>query len=147
MEIKAQLLKPYTENQRMEFIVEYNHDKGFLIEETKEGLLALGYTQEELEQQDIERIAKLSLTKREVFLGIYKAKQISPEQIRAMITDTEALIEFDYANDYYRGNPLINSVGEALGFTPEQLDRFFITKDYTELLPKVEEVTEESVGE
>ena len=55
----------------------------------------------EEEQKEKKRIGNLKLTKREVFLGIYKAKQISPEQIRALITDTEALIEFDYANDYF----------------------------------------------
>lgn len=97
----------------------------------------------EQEQKERERIAMLSLTKREVFLGLYQAKGVTPEMIKAQITDPMALIEFEYANDYYRGNPLIDIVGAQLGITPEQLDRFFITKDYTELLPKVEE----SVGE
>lgn len=102
---------------------------------------------EQKEQEERERIAMLSLTKREVFLGLYQAKGVTPEMIKAQITDPAALIEFEYANDYFRGNPLIDIVGAQLGITPEQLDRFFETKDYTELLPKVEEVTEESVGE
>lgn len=143
MEIKAELKKPYTEEERLDFIVEYSHNLGFEIEETETGLQALGYTEEELEQQEKERIARLSLTKREVFLGLYQAKAVTPDMIKAKITDPSALIEFEYANDYFRGNPLIDKVGEQLGITPEQLDRFFITKDYTELLPKVEE----SVGE
>lgn len=91
----------------------------------------------ETEEERKARIARLKLTKREVFLGLYKAKQITPEQIRAQITDTEALIEFDYANDYYRGNPLIDIVGASLGITSEQLDKFFNTKDYVYLLTDI----------
>ena len=82
-----------------------------------------------------ERIAKLSLTKREVFLGLYQAKGVTPDMIKAQITDPMALIEFEYANDYYRFNPLINVVGATLGITPEQLDKFFEFNDYTYLLP------------
>lgn len=94
----------------------------------------------ETEEEKAERIARLKLTKREVFLGIYRAKGITPEQIKAQITDIEALIEFEYANEYYRGNPLINAVGATLGFTSEQLDKFFETNDYTVLLPEIEEI-------
>ena len=93
-------------------------------------------------QKEKERIAKLSLTKREVFLGLYQAKGVTPEMIKAQITDPMALIEFEYANDYYRFNPLIDIVGASLGITPEQLDKFFETKDYTCLLPVEEENNE-----
>ena len=91
-------------------------------------------------QKERERIAKLSLTKREVFLGLYQAKGVTPDQIKAQITDPMALIEFEYANDYYRFNPLIDVVGASLGITSEQLDKFFETNDYTVLLSN--EVTE-----
>lgn len=90
---------------------------------------------EKVKQAEAERIAKLSLTKREVFLAIYNDKQITPEQIRAQITDQAALIEFDYAEKYYRGNPLIDILGVALGYTKEQLDYLFGNKE----LPKVVE--------
>ena len=61
----------------------------------------------------------------------------------------DALIEFEYANDYFRGNPLIDAVGAVLGITPQQLDCFFQTKDYTCLLPveEPEEPVEEVVNE
>ena len=147
MEIKATLQKPYTENERMEFIIQYNHNLGYTIEETETELQALGYTQEEIDAQERERIAKLSLTKREVFLGLYQAKGVTPEMIKAQITDPMALIEFEYANDYFRGNPLIDAVGAVLGITPQQLDCFFQTKDYTCLLPVEEPETEEPVTE
>ena len=134
MEIRATLNKPYTEEERETFIVEYNHNQGLVIEETEDELQALGYTEEELAQFERERIAKLKLTKREVFLGLYQAKGITPDMIKAQITDPQALIEFEYANDYYRGNPLINVIGAQLGITPKQLDNFFETNDYTKLI-------------
>jgi hypothetical protein len=47
MEIKAELNKPYTETQRMDFIVEQNHNNGYEIRETETALEAWGYTEEE----------------------------------------------------------------------------------------------------
>lgn len=129
MEIKATLQQPYTAEERIEFIIQYNHNQGYVIEETETELQALGYTQEELNLQERERIAKCKLTKREVFLGLYRAKGITPDQIKAQITDNEALIEFEYANEYFRANPLIDIVGATLGITSEQLDKFFETND------------------
>lgn len=136
---------PYTEEERENFIVEYNHNQGLTIEETEQALFALEPFEklingevidntEEYEaqkaKQETERIAKLSLTKREVFLAIYQDKTITPEQIRAQITDQQALIEFDYAEKYYRGNPLIDILGQALGYTKEQLDYLFKNKTF-----------------
>ena len=86
--------------------------------------------EEKQAQKERERLNLLSMTKREMFLGLYQAKQITPDMLKAQITDPQALIEFEYANDYYRGNPLIDLIGGQLGFTTEQLDKFFDTKDY-----------------
>ena len=41
MEIIAILKKPYEDKQRADFIVEYNHNRGYEIQETKEALLAV----------------------------------------------------------------------------------------------------------
>lgn len=143
MEIKAQLEKPYTEEQRIQFIVNFNHKLGYAIEETETSLEAWGYTEEEKQEQRKEQIAKLSMTKREMFLGLYQAKQITPDMLKAQITDPQALIEFEYANDYFRGNPLIDVIGSQLGFTSEQLDKFFMDKNYEHLLPVVQQGNEE----
>jgi hypothetical protein len=91
-------------------------------------------TRQEKELEEKERIAKLKRTKREVFLGLYQAKGITPEQIKGLIKKPTDLIEFEYANDYFRGNPLIDAIGGILGLTPKQLDKFFETNDYTSLL-------------
>ena len=77
-------------------------------------------------------LSQMSLTKREVFLALYKDKGITPEQLKAQITEPEALIEFEYANDYFRGNPLIDLIGQSLGYTSEALDYLFEHKE----LPK-----------
>lgn len=130
MEIKAELQKPYTEEERVGFIVQQNHRLGYKIEETKTALQAWGYTQKEIEQQERERIAQLSLTKREVFLALYNDKGTTPEQIKAKIQTPEALIEFEYATEYYRGNPLIDSIGKLLGYTSKQLDYLFENKEF-----------------
>lgn len=81
-------------------------------------------------RKEEERIAKLRLTKREVFLALYKDKGITPEQIREGLKDKEAIIEFDYASDYYRGNSLINIVGNSLGYSSAELDYLFEHKSF-----------------
>lgn len=98
-------------------------------------------------QKEAERIAKLSLTKREVFLAIYQDKLITPEQIRAQITDPAALIEFDYAEKYYRGNPLIDLLGASLGYTKEQLDYLFENKTFSTTSDETSESNSEDGAE
>ena len=112
-------------------------DKLFYIVQDGELVENPNYEAEQA-QKERERIGNLKLTKREVFLGLFQAKQVTPDMLKAQITDPQALIEFEYANDYYRGNPLIDIVGATLGITPEQLDKFFEFNDYTYLLPPVE---------
>lgn len=51
MEVKATLLKPYTDRERMDFITEQNYRKGYKITESETALESWGYTDEELAQQ------------------------------------------------------------------------------------------------
>lgn len=95
-------------------------------------------TDEEKQQEEKERIAKLSLTRGDVFRGILQAKGVTKEQIAQMIeampaTNAEeilkkelAKIDFEDALNYYRGVDLINTIGFSLGLTEKQLDNFFI---------------------
>lgn len=145
MEIKAKLLKPYTENQKIDFVVEYNHNQGYKIEETNNELLALGYSQEELAQFETERIAKLYLTGADVERGIYQAKGMVFDDILAFVTanppeglDVKALKIELKANHFYRGNPYVSAIGALLGFTEEQLNKFFEDGDYKHLLNPLE---------
>lgn len=111
-----------------------------------EGIVDLRQSEKYLEKQaqkEQERIAKLSLTRGDVFRGLLQAKQVTRAQIRAMIENNEtltmlekemALIDFDEALNFYRGNSLIDTLGATLGITSEQLDKFFETGDYNALL-------------
>lgn len=147
MEIKATLQKPYTEEEFENFVVAQNHNQGYEIKETETELQALGYTEEELAQKERERIAKLFLTGADVERGIYQAKGMDFDDIIAFVManppqglDVKALKIELKANHFYRGNPYVEAVGALLGFTSEQLDKFFETNDYTCLL-EVEDVS------
>ena len=52
MEIKATLNKPYTDKQRVDFIVTQNHTNGYEVKETETALEAFGYTAEEIAEQE-----------------------------------------------------------------------------------------------
>ena len=97
--------------------------------------------EEETEAARKEEIQKCSLTKREVFLALYKDKKVTPEQLRAQVTDPEALIEFDYAERYYRGNPLINNIGAMLGYSEDDLDCLFQNGEFPKEEPQEAEET------
>lgn len=110
-------------------------------------------TDEQKEQAEKERIAKLYLTGADVERGIYQAKGMDFDDILTFVTanppeglDIKALKIELKANNFYRGNPYVSAIGALLGFTDEQLDLFFETNDYTVLLPK-EEPTEPPVEE
>lgn len=147
------LKQPYTKEAKTKFIIDANNN-GWVCKETETALYALEPWEElkgdevidnkeawkkEQEQKERERISMLSLTKREVFLALFKAKGITPEQVKAQVTDTEALIELEYANEYYRGNPLIDLIGEKLGYTSDDLDYLFQNKE----LPKQEQTDDD----
>lgn len=100
-------------------------------------------TLEMKEQEEKERIAMLSLTRGDVFRALYQAKGVTRAQIRALIENNElitdaqrelALIDFDEALNFYRGNTLIDTLGLALGITVEQLNKFFESGNYEDLL-------------
>ena len=119
----------------------------------KDNELVLNHNFEaEQEQKERERIAMLSLTRGDVFRGLLQARGVTRLMLRGMIETNEqltevqkemALIDFDEALNFYRGNALIDTVGLALGIEPSQLDCFFKTNDYTCLLPPVIEEVEE----
>ena len=103
--------------------------------------------QQEQAQKEAARIAMLNLTRGDVFRGLLLAKGITKNQIAQMIeampvstqeeivTKELALIDFEDALNFYRGNQLIDTIGLALGITSKQLDKFFEagTSDDTEI--------------
>ena len=110
--------------------------------------------EEEAKRKEAERIALLYLTGADVERGIYKAKGMDFDDIIAMVVglkeaQDERVVNLDLkalkielkANNFYRGNPYVDAVGSLLGFSKEQLDKFFETKDYTYLIENREEKT------
>ena len=95
-------------------------------------------TNEQKAKEERERLDKLSMTRGDVFEALILAKGLGKAQIRLMIeqaeldTVTKALYlnRFDEALEFYRGYPIFDMLGEALGITGAMLDRFFETKDY-----------------
>lgn len=88
-------------------------------------------------QKERERLNMLNLTKADVLLALYQDKGITPEDIKTMLKDnTPALIKFDYASSYYRGDEVVNALGLALGYSTEEMDYLFENKSFP---PKVEE--------
>jgi hypothetical protein len=113
---------------------------------TVKGLAINPNYETEEEQKHREYLNSLSLTKREVFLALYKDKGITPDQLKAGITDPEALIEFEYANDYFRGNPLITIIGQSLGYSSDDLDYLFEHKElpHEDTVVEVPDVSEDN---
>lgn len=95
-------------------------------------------TDEEKVKEERERLDNLSMTRGDVFEALILAKGLGKAQIRAMIEKaklddiTKALYlnRFDEALEFYRGYPIFDMLGQALGITGEMLDKFFETKDY-----------------
>ena len=108
--------------------------------------------EEEQKQKEKEKIAHLKLTRGDVFRGLLQAKSITRLQIKEMIekmpseTTEEnfkkemALIDFEEALDFYRGNQLIDTLGLQLGITETQLNNFFKYNDYQCLIEPDEPV-------
>lgn len=125
MEIKATLNKPYTEEDRIDFIIEQNHNNGYEIKETELALEAWGLTQQEIEDKEKERISHLKCTKR-VFALCLKELGVTYEQLKNKIAENDdAQLEWDLCVELERCNPLIDIMASEIGITSEQLDYIF----------------------
>lgn len=149
------LEKPYDEIQYADFVVEHNHKNGRLIEETQDAVYALledemmqnglpvknpNYEVEKA-QKERDRLNEFFLTGADVERAIYQTKGLDFDDLISLVEsskpdgiDIKALKIELKANNFYRGNPYIEQIGHLLGFTTEQLDRFFETKNSQELI-------------
>lgn len=113
-------------------------------------------TNEQKAKEEAARIAMLNLTAADVERAIYKAKGFDFNDVISLVENQKAAIDIKAlqielkANNFYRGNPYIDAVGTILGFTKEQLDKFFDTNDYRYLTTcklKVNAIPKEAVIE
>lgn len=126
MEIKATLQKPYLEEDRFEFIIRQNHELGYKIEETDTALQAWGYTNEELDKMEKERISNLKCTKRVFVLMLEKIGLDYFEQIEPLINNNrQAKLEWELCVELERSNELLDVLANELNITSKQLDLLF----------------------
>ena len=126
MEIKAELIKPYTEEQRLDFIINQNYGNGFEIKETEKSLQAWGCTIEELEQQNKEYLMKSNMTKLDFVNALESFGVNYYEHIVPLLnSNPEAKKQWDLCERVYRFNPLLDELAKGFGVTPNQLDKIF----------------------
>lgn len=148
--------KPYTDAQRADFVVQYNHNQGLRIEESEYEILALEDNEmvetyeveieyedkivvqthiravlnpnyeQEKNQKERERIASLKVTKR-IFALALQQFGITYTQLKELIaTNEQAQLEWDLCVELERSNPLLDLMASQMGVTSEQLDYIFV---------------------
>lgn len=134
-EIIATLEKPYTENQRMNFVVEYNHNQGCEIEKLEDGSLQafeMVKTEEELAQEEQDRINHLTCTALDLVTFI-KSLGINDEAVLAYLQANPSVqLQLTLCKDVYCGVvrqlcPI--QVTEDLTITDEQIVAYFKAKN------------------
>lgn len=132
-----------TLNITLSFMPQY---EGCSILETEAGqvikdfeLINVEEAQAKEEEREREHLNMLSLTAADVERAIYKVKGLDFDDILELVKDnpdidSKALKIELKANNFYHGNPYVSAVGTILGFTEEQLDKFFETGYYEELI-------------
>ena len=125
MEIKAELQKPYTEDERLNFIIEENSQNGYEIKETKTALEAWGYTQAEKEQQKQERVNNLTMTPLD-FIKVLQSFGLTLQKINEFLeSNLDIKMQLTYCSNVY--------CGVVKSFLPMTIDEITITPEMAEL--------------
>lgn len=131
MEIKSELLKPYTESERLSFIVEQNHKLGYIIEEQADKIIALGKTQEEIVKEQEERLNHLTCTALDI-ATLIKTLGLTDAEILHFLNDNPSIqLQLTLCKDVYCGVvrqlcPV--KLSEKLTLTDEMVVAFFKKK-------------------
>ena len=143
-----ELLKPYTQEQRNNFIVTYNYNQGLQVVETDSALYALEANEimvndkpmvdpeyeEKQKQKERERLNALNLTKADFWIALLD-RDITKAMVKAKIElipdetlKAKTLIRLDEADHFWRGDPSMDVIGAMFGITPTDLDYLFENK-------------------
>lgn len=134
------LEKPYTDDSRKEFIIQYNYNLGLNLEETNDALFALeaweimengqpiknpNYEKEQ-EQRKKEQLMMSNMTKLDFVnalepFGVNYYEHLVP----LLNSNLEAKKQWDLCERVYRFNPLLDELAKGFGITPNQLDKIF----------------------
>ena len=131
MEIKAELLRPYTEKERINFIVEQNHKLGYTIEEQADKIVALGKTQEEIVKEQEERLNHLTCTALDVATFIKTLGLTDAEILQFLNANPSIQLQLTLCKDVYCGVvrqlcPL--KINDTVTLTDEMVVSFFKKK-------------------
>lgn len=84
------------------------------------------YTPEEKEAIERERINNLKMTKRVLVMMLEQLGIITWAELKLAIeANPQAQMQWDLCVELERGNPLIDTIGNSLGISSEQIDRMF----------------------
>lgn len=131
MEIKSELLKPYSEKQRIDFIIEQNHKLDYIIEEQADKMIALGKTQEEIAEEQEDRINHLTCTALDLITFI-KSLGLTDEQVLVYLQANPSLqLQLMLCQNVYCGVvrqlcPL--KINDTVTLTDEMVVSFFKDK-------------------
>lgn len=132
MEIKAELNKPYTESERLSFIVEQNHNNGYEIRETETSIEAWGYTEEEKEIEEQNRINHLTMTALDFVTYIKKAGVTDEVILQYLQANPSVQLQLTLCQNVYCGVvrqlcPI--KITEEMVLTDEQVVNMFKDKN------------------
>lgn len=128
MNVIAKLEKPYSQEEYINFVIQYNRKLGCVIDFRESGIVALKKTDEELAQEEKERIARLKMTPRDFLLAVVDMGVDYSKIKELMASNPQVEIELQYCNNVYRGNPLLDQLCGNFDVTAEQLDELFKAK-------------------
>lgn len=137
-----ELKKPYSEKERVEFIVFHNHKNGLEIVRTENAIYALEEDEimkngvpvkdinfaykKKLEEK--ERIGMLKMTPLD-FIKALETVGVPYSTIKRLCDENEEVDkQLRFCNMVYRGNELLDNLCGQFGITSEQLDSLFEEK-------------------
>ena len=132
MEIKAELNEPYTESERLSFIVEQNHKLGYTIEEQADKIVALGKTQEEIAKEQEERLNRLTCTALDIVTLVKTLGLTDTEILQYLQANPSVQLQLTLCQNVYCGVvrqlcPI--KITEELILTDEQVVNMFKDKN------------------
>ena len=131
MEIKNKLLKPYTNIEKMNFIIAQNQKLGYEIKETEEALEAWGRTEEEIRELKEETLNRLKMTPLDLITAI-KSTGLTDEQVENFLNNNLSIKhQLLFCRDVYCGVvrqmcPI--QITEDVSLTDEMIVKLFKNK-------------------
>lgn len=140
---RRRLAYPYSRKDYIDFIVENNHKRGYLIKTDNNGdIVALDKDNDELKAIDKENIARLNMTRLD-FVNCLEKLGISWAALKAlMAANPEVEKQLEMCSNVWRGNPLLDAMLPlvnqtlSLNITSDDLDEAFIQICHYERLAK-----------